>query len=182
MLFLQCRWYPHLKMKKIARSGGKLLIKINNCLKRSIQGPIMRNCHQPRIMIIWILYNLGNGRPNDGKQSHVAKGREAVSREVSSPYLIIKWLASAKEPLKIFPIFVFWKRQLYTEFGLPWWLSSEESPCNAGDMDEDRGAWWVTVYGVTREGRNLATKPPPPPNKKERKLLLYQEYNFLTTE
>ena len=37
-------------------------------------------------------------------------------------------------------------------------------------------------YGVTREGHNLATKPPPPPNKQERKLLLYQKYNFLTTE
>ena len=25
----------------------------------------------------------------------------------------------------------------------------------------DRGAWWATVHGVTRDGCNLATKPPP---------------------
>ena len=25
----------------------------------------------------------------------------------------------------------------------------------------DRGAWWTTVHGVTRVGRNLVTKPPP---------------------
>jgi len=25
----------------------------------------------------------------------------------------------------------------------------------------DRGAWKVTVHGVTRVGHNLATKPPP---------------------
>ena len=94
----------------------------------------------------------GNGRPKDGKQSHVAKGREAVSGEVSSPYLIIKW-HSAKELLKIFPIFVFWKRQLYTQFGLPWWLSSEESACNAGAMDRDRGAWWVSLWGHKRRSQ-----------------------------
>ena len=94
----------------------------------------------------------GNGRPTDGKQSHVAKGREAVSGEISSPYLIIKW-HSAKELLKIFPIFVFWKRQFYTQFGLPWWLSSEESVCNARDMDRDRGAWWVSLWGHKRRSQ-----------------------------
>ena len=25
----------------------------------------------------------------------------------------------------------------------------------------DRGAWYATVYGVTRDGHDLATKPPP---------------------
>ena len=59
--------------------------------------------------------------------------------------------------------------------GLPWWLSSKESVCNAGDRDSipgsgrspggghgnplqysclensiDRGAWWATVHGVTK--------------------------------
>ena len=27
----------------------------------------------------------------------------------------------------------------------------------------DRGAWWVTVHGVTRDTHDFATKPPPPP-------------------
>ena len=27
----------------------------------------------------------------------------------------------------------------------------------------DRGAWQATVHGVSRVGRDLATKPPPPP-------------------
>ena len=27
----------------------------------------------------------------------------------------------------------------------------------------DRGAWWATVHGVARIGKDLATKPPPPP-------------------
>ena len=60
--------------------------------------------------------------------------------------------------------------------GLPWWLSSKESTCNAGDSDSipgldtspgegndnplqyscpgnpmDRGLWQATVHGVTKE-------------------------------
>ena len=60
-------------------------------------------------------------------------------------------------------------------FGLPWWLSSKESPCNAGDMDwtpelgrspgegygnplqysclknpMDRGAWQTAVHEVAK--------------------------------
>ena len=55
--------------------------------------------------------------------------------------------------------------------GLPWWLSTKESTCNAGDMGSipwsgrspgegsgkplqtltDRGALRATVYGVTKE-------------------------------
>ena len=27
----------------------------------------------------------------------------------------------------------------------------------------DRGAWWATVHGVTRDRHDIATKPPPPP-------------------
>ena len=69
--------------------------------------------------------------------------------------------------------------------GLPQWLSSKESTCNAGDMGSIplsgrspgegnvdplqysclrnpmvRGAWWATVCGVSKEsiGHNLATK------------------------
>ena len=59
---------------------------------------------------------------------------------------------------------------------LPWWLSGKESACQAGDPDSipgerrspgegngnplqysclgnpmDRGAWWATVRGVTKE-------------------------------
>ena len=59
--------------------------------------------------------------------------------------------------------------------GLPWWLSGEESACNVGDLCSipgsgrspgerhgnplqysclenymDRGAWWATVYAVTK--------------------------------
>ena len=59
--------------------------------------------------------------------------------------------------------------------GLPWWLSTKESTCNAGDMGSipvlvrspggghdkplqysylgnfmDRGAWWAIVQGVTK--------------------------------
>ena len=59
--------------------------------------------------------------------------------------------------------------------GLPWWLSGKESACKAGDVDlipgsgrspgvghgnplhysylenpMDRGAWWATVHGVTK--------------------------------
>jgi len=64
---------------------------------------------------------------------------------------------------------------IYTA-GLPWWLSSKESACNAGDLGlipesgrspaegqgnslqysclgnpMDRGAWRATVYGVVKE-------------------------------
>ena len=60
--------------------------------------------------------------------------------------------------------------------GLPWWLSGKESACNVGDAGlilgsgrspgegngnspqyfclgnpMDRGSWWATVPGVTRE-------------------------------
>ena len=68
--------------------------------------------------------------------------------------------------------------------GFPWWLSSKECACSAGDLGSilgsgrspgegngnllqysclgnpmDTGAWQATVRGV---GHNLATKPPPP--------------------
>ena len=64
----------------------------------------------------------------------------------------------------------------YTVFELPWWLNGKESVCNAGDVRSvlgfrrspgggngtplqysclgnpmDRGAWWATVHGVTKE-------------------------------
>ena len=76
------------------------------------------------------------------------------------------------------------KSIIYYVPGLPWWLSSKESACNAGDMDSvaglgrsagegngnpllssclgnpmDRGAWWAMVYGVTRVGHDGTTKP-----------------------
>ena len=60
--------------------------------------------------------------------------------------------------------------------GLPWWLNGKESTCNAEDAGSipgsgsspaegkgnplqfsclgnptERGAWWVTVHGVTKE-------------------------------
>jgi len=60
--------------------------------------------------------------------------------------------------------------------GFPWWLSDKNPPANAGDMSlipglgkcpregngnplqysclgnfMNRGAWWATVYGVTKE-------------------------------
>ena len=65
---------------------------------------------------------------------------------------------------------------LSDHMGLPWWLRSKESACNAGDVGSipesgrspeegngnplqhscrenpmDRGAWWATVCGVTKE-------------------------------
>ena len=65
--------------------------------------------------------------------------------------------------------------KLEAMMGLPWWLSSKESACNAGDLGltpglgrspgegngnplqysylenpMDRGAWWATVHGVTK--------------------------------
>ena len=64
--------------------------------------------------------------------------------------------------------------------------AAQESACNTGDMGSvpglgrspgggnsnplqysclgnpmDRGFWWATVYGVTRVGHDLVTKPPP---------------------
>ena len=67
-------------------------------------------------------------------------------------------------------------------------LAIQETTCNAGDLSltpglgrssgegngnsfqysclensMDRGAWQVTVNGVTRVGHDLSTKPPPPP-------------------
>ena len=70
---------------------------------------------------------------------------------------------------------------------LPWWLSSKESACNAGDIGSvpksgrppregitnalqysclenpvDRGAWCSTLHGIARAGHDLVTKPPPP--------------------
>ena len=60
--------------------------------------------------------------------------------------------------------------------GLPWWISSKESTCNAGDVilipgsgrspgevngnplqysclgnSMERGVWWAIVHGVTKE-------------------------------
>ena len=75
----------------------------------------------------------------------------------------------------------------YSCFRLPWWLSSKESTCNAGNTGSiprsgrspgegkgnplqysclgnpmDRGAWWVTVRRIS-QSQDLLTKPPPPP-------------------
>ena len=72
-------------------------------------------------------------------------------------------------------------------WGFPHNSVSKESTCNAGDPGSslrlgrspgegngnplqysylenpmDRGAWQVAVYGVTRVGHDLVTKPPPP--------------------
>ena len=69
--------------------------------------------------------------------------------------------------------------------GFPGSLVGKESACSAGDLGSipglgrspgegngnslqyyclespiDRGAWWVTVHGVTRVGHDLVTKPP----------------------
>ena len=74
-------------------------------------------------------------------------------------------------------------RPVKNHVGLPWWLRSEESTCNAGDVCSipgsrrspgegngypfqysclknpmDRGAWWAVVCGVTRVGHDLVTK------------------------
>ena len=74
-----------------------------------------------------------------------------------------------------------------TETELPWWLSSGESACSAGDVGSipgsgrspgegtrnplwysclgnpmDRGAWWAMVHAVARVVHNSGTKPPPP--------------------
>ena len=65
--------------------------------------------------------------------------------------------------------------------GLPWWLSSKESSCNAGDVGSihglkrspgeengnplqyfglgnpmDRGAWWAIVHGVPKSQTQLS--------------------------
>ena len=66
-------------------------------------------------------------------------------------------------------------------FGLPWWLSGKESTCNVGNEDSipwlgifpgegngnplqysclenpmDRGAWWATVHGITKNRTRLS--------------------------
>ena len=72
------------------------------------------------------------------------------------------------------------------QYQVPWSLSGEESPCNAGESGSipglgrytgegngnplqysclenpmDRGTWQATAHGVARVGHNLASKPPP---------------------
>jgi len=67
------------------------------------------------------------------------------------------------------------KKILFIASGLPWWLSSQESPANAGDASSilgsgrslgvgngkllqysclensmDRGSWWATIHGLQR--------------------------------
>ena len=79
------------------------------------------------------------------------------------------------------------KRATTLTSGLPWWLSSKESACNARDEGSipgsgrspaerngiplqyfclgnpmDRGAWQAMVHGVARVGHDLGTKPPHP--------------------
>jgi len=69
----------------------------------------------------------------------------------------------------------------------PWWLGSKVFTCASGDLGSipgsgrppgegnghplqysclgkpvDRGAWWVTIYRVSRVEHDLVTKPPPP--------------------
>ena len=76
--------------------------------------------------------------------------------------------------LFLFLIFFFFFGQVWIHW-LPWWLSSEESVCNAGDMGSiprlrrslggghgnsfqysclenamNREAWWATVHGVAK--------------------------------
>ena len=66
-------------------------------------------------------------------------------------------------------------------FGLPWWLSGKETTCNVGNEDSipwlgispgegngnplqysclenpmDRGAWWATVHGITKNRTRLS--------------------------
>ena len=73
--------------------------------------------------------------------------------------------------------------ELLITFGVPWWLSSEESTCNAGDVGlipgsrrspegghgnplqyscwenpMDRGARWAAVHGVTESDTTQATE------------------------
>ena len=68
-------------------------------------------------------------------------------------------------------------------WGFPWWLISKEFPCIAGDIDlisglgrssgegngnplqysclenfVDRGAWWATVYGVTKSWTQMSLR------------------------
>ena len=74
-------------------------------------------------------------------------------------------------------------RGMYLTLGFPGGSGSKESACNTGDLSlisgsgrspgegngnplqysclgspMDRGAWWVTVHGVSRVGHDLATK------------------------
>ena len=78
-------------------------------------------------------------------------------------------------------LFTYFK--LKEPYGLPWWLSGKESTCQcrrcgfepwAGKLPwrrkgnplqysfpgnlMNRGAWWATVHGVTKESDNLMTK------------------------
>ena len=81
-----------------------------------------------------------------------------------------------------------YSKRFISRLGFPHSSVGKESACNAGDHDSilgfgrspgdgngnplhysclenpmDRGAWQATVHGVSRVGRDLATKPPPPP-------------------
>ena len=46
---------------------------------------------------------------------------------------------------------------------LGWEVPLEKNPlqCSCLGNPKDRGNWQATVYGVTRIGHDLATKPPP---------------------
>ena len=46
-----------------------------------------------------------------------------------------------------------------------WRRKWQPTPYSCLENPMDRGAWWATVYGVTRVGHDLASKwlPPPPP-------------------
>ena len=73
-------------------------------------------------------------------------------------------------------IFLRKKKTYRLIYGLPWWLSGNESACNAGDMGlisgcrrspgegngyppqhsclenpMDKESWWATIHGVTKE-------------------------------
>ena len=81
--------------------------------------------------------------------------------------------------IRIFPDTIFFiKAPVTTVFGLPWWLSSKESTCSAGEAGDsgsipgsgcspggghgnplhcsclenpkDRGVWWATAHGVAK--------------------------------
>ena len=79
-----------------------------------------------------------------------------------------------------------WLLAVYPSLGFPGSSVSKESACSGGDPGlipgsgrcpgegnsnplqysclgnpMDRGAWWATVYGITRVRHNLVTKPPP---------------------
>ena len=46
---------------------------------------------------------------------------------------------------------------------IPWRRKWQPTQYSCLGNPVDRGAWWTTVHGVTRVGRDLATNPPPPP-------------------